>query len=35
MALAIGPKLQEFFSELLLATVCILNSRGALEITPL
>jgi hypothetical protein len=35
MALSIGPRLQEFFAEPLLATVCTLNERGAPEMTPI
>ncbi len=35
MALSIGPRLQAFFDEPLLATVCTLNTRGAPEMTPI
>lgn len=35
MALSIGPRLEAFFAEPLLATVCTLNSRGAPEMTPI
>ena len=35
MALSIGPRLQEFFAEPLLATVCTLNARGMPELTPI
>jgi hypothetical protein len=35
MALSIGPRLQAFFDEPLLATVCTLNARGAPELTPI
>jgi len=35
VALTIGPKLEEFFAQPLLATVCTLNSRGAPEMTPI
>jgi pyridoxamine 5'-phosphate oxidase-like protein len=35
MPLMIGPELQEFFTQPLLATVCTLNSRGAPEMTPI
>jgi hypothetical protein len=33
--LTIGPQLQEFFAEPLLATVCTLNAHGAPEMTPI
>jgi hypothetical protein len=33
--LRIGPKLQAFFDEPLLATVCTLNERGSPEMTPI
>src|SRR5690349_20075228 len=35
MPLTIGPRLEEFFAEPLLATVCTLNERGAPEMTPI
>lgn len=35
MSLAIGPTLQAFFAEPLLATVCTLNRRSAPEMTPI
>ena len=35
MAVRIGPKLESFFDQPLLATVCTLNGRGAPELTPI
>jgi len=35
MALSIGPRLESFFAEPLLATVCTLNDRGNPEMTPI
>ena len=35
MSLTIGPKLEEFFAQPLLALVCTLNTRRAPEITPI
>ena len=35
MALTIGPNLQAFFDQPLMATVCTLNARGAPEMTPI
>jgi len=35
MALSIGPRLEAFFAQPLMATVCTLNRRGAPEMTPI
>jgi hypothetical protein len=35
MTLTIGSRLQDFFSEPLLSTVCTLNGRGLPELTPI
>jgi Pyridoxamine 5'-phosphate oxidase len=35
VALTIGPKLQAFFDQTLMATVCTMNERGAPEMTPI
>jgi hypothetical protein len=35
VALTIGPRLQDFFDQPLLATVCTLNARQAPEMTPI
>ena len=35
MSVTIGPNLQAFFDQPLMATVCTLNARGAPEMTPI